>query len=358
MSSKHDLQRQAALWIRRLNDAGAASAAQADFIDWCKQSPSHISAMLELGGIREELRRLDEQPPAEDDVALAIRLLHNARHAATCNPVDSTARLPRRLSSARPKKSPGDTHQRTANMSRLLKITAATICVLMLTPLARSTLEARHPQYSTPAGESRRVILQDNTHVRLGPNTRMVVRFNRHQRLIEFSAGEAMFQVSPDPARAFLVRTDALTAHAVGTVFAVSQYQEDGVSVASVTVASGKVDVQVGHATAPTRLEDSEQAILRSGNALQTRRIDLRDELAWVDNRLVFYQGATLASAAQQFNRRNQLQIVITDPALAARPVMGTFRASDPQAFLTHFAPLVPFSIRFEHPDQARLIPL
>lgn len=353
MSSRHDLRRQAALWSRQLEEDDGSPEMRESFLDWCRQSPRHVRAMLELGCLPDELERLRDAEDL-DTAMLARRLMGNARAASAASSIHaerqhhSTIEPAHRRSSARPC---------APRIGTLVKLTAVAMGIMTLGVIGKSTLPAHPHEVITVAGESRSVILRDNTHVRLGPNTRMVARLDRQQRQVEISSGDALFDVAPDPTRPFLVRTGTLTTRALGTVFAVSHY-EDGSPFTSVTVASGRVEVQANAATAaPVELADSEHLLLRPGQGLRVSRVNLRDELAWVDNRLVFYQGVTLASAALQFNRRNQLQILIVDSALAARPIMGTFRASDPLAFLRHFAPLVPFDIQPAGPDQVRLVP-
>lgn len=353
MSSRHDLRRQAALWSRQLDSKGGSPELSISYVRWLKQSPSHVQAALELGNLPEELERLDALDAELDVDALQCRLETNARAASAAS---STQMGGRRPAMVEPLHHPQPTQPCIPRVGRLVKLTAVAVGIMTLSVIGQGTLPTHPFEVITPAGESRSVILRDNTHVRLGPNTRLITRFDRQQRLVELSGGDAMFHVTHDITRPFVVRTDMLTVRVLGTIFAVSRYGDDIAAVTSVTVSSGKVEIQQATA-APVHLEGNDQAVLQAGQALQVSRVNVRDELAWVDNRLVFYKGVTLGSAVQQFNRRNQLQIMISDQALAARPIMGTFRASDPQAFLQHFAPLVPFSIQPEGPDQVRLVP-
>jgi transmembrane sensor len=48
---------------------------------------------------------------------------------------------------------------------------------------------------------------------------------------------------------------------------------------------------------------------------------------------MVDFAGETLATAVAQVNRHNRRQIVVDDPDLASRPVVGLFRANDPNNF-------------------------
>jgi transmembrane sensor len=48
---------------------------------------------------------------------------------------------------------------------------------------------------------------------------------------------------------------------------------------------------------------------------------------------MLAFDGEPLAEAVEEINRHNQRQIAIDDSALAARPVVGIFRASDTEGF-------------------------
>jgi len=48
---------------------------------------------------------------------------------------------------------------------------------------------------------------------------------------------------------------------------------------------------------------------------------------------MVAFDGEPLAEAVAEINRHNRRHIVIDDPALAGRPVVGMFRANDLESF-------------------------
>jgi transmembrane sensor len=59
----------------------------------------------------------------------------------------------------------------------------------------------------------------------------------------------------------------------------------------------------------------------------------IEDKLTWRDGRLVF-AATSLAEVADEFNRYNHQQLVISDPAVAAIRISGTFKASNVEAFV------------------------
>lgn len=59
----------------------------------------------------------------------------------------------------------------------------------------------------------------------------------------------------------------------------------------------------------------------------------VRAALAWQERKLVFAD-TPLREVVAQFNRRNRLQLTLTDPTLAERPVGGTFAADNAEGFV------------------------
>jgi transmembrane sensor len=55
-------------------------------------------------------------------------------------------------------------------------------------------------------------------------------------------------------------------------------------------------------------------------------------QLAWREG-MVSFDGESLQTAVAEINRHNRRQIVIDDPALADKPVVGIFRATDLDGF-------------------------
>jgi len=48
---------------------------------------------------------------------------------------------------------------------------------------------------------------------------------------------------------------------------------------------------------------------------------------------MVSFDGESLRTAVAEINRHNRRQIVIEDPALASKPIVGVFRATDLEGF-------------------------
>ncbi|MBI5381597.1 MAG: FecR domain-containing protein [Opitutae bacterium] len=189
--------------------------------------------------------------------------------------------------------------------------------------------------------------LTDGSMVELNTGAEIAVRYDKHVRRVELVRGEALFRVEKDPGRPFIVRAGEIEVRAVGTAFNV-RIQSSAVEV---LVTEGKVGVddtkrnqsllpQTPTAAAPVleagqRLVVAAPADAGAAPSVQIAPVaaaEIAQSLAWRQPRLEF-DGVTLAQAAHEMNRENQLQIVVADPTLQALHVSGTFLRNDPRTF-------------------------
>jgi transmembrane sensor len=191
-------------------------------------------------------------------------------------------------------------------------------------------VRGRRQHYHSDIGELRRIALADGSTVMLNTASDMLVEFDEHQRRIALMRGEALFDVAPDPARPFVVLTEAMAVRAVGTAFDVRL----GPSHMYVTVTEGTVELRHPLATSlpeGRRVTVNQRAVVLGQGRVEVRTIaaaDAERQLAWREG-LVSFNKETLQSAVTEINRYNHRQIVIDDPVLAASPVVGVFRTTE-----------------------------
>ncbi len=198
--------------------------------------------------------------------------------------------------------------------------------------------------YTSGIGEVRRIALEDGSTLMLNTATEVTVQFSERQRNIRLIRGEALFEVAHDTVRPFLVRVNDIAVRAVGTAFAVRLEAAQ----IDVTVTEGIVEV-AEPATAPAadqaasatsrpkaqRVAANERVVIMLARAPEVRPIapaEADRQLAWREG-LVSFDGESLQTAVAQINRHNRRQIVIDDPALAEKPVVGIFHATDLDGF-------------------------
>lgn len=200
-------------------------------------------------------------------------------------------------------------------------------------------LSRRGSVYVSRVGEIRRVTLADGSRMVLNTDSMATVRFDDVEREIDLEVGEGLFQVAKDPKRPFIVRAGSVSVRAVGTVFAVRAVNQR----IDVTVTEGVVELVDASGPGPAlmrRISANEHATVMETRQLQVQHLS-RDEaerrIAWRRGVLDF-AGESLSDAVSEMNRHNRRHIVVDDPALAARPIVGLFRADDPEGFASTVA--------------------
>lgn len=177
---------------------------------------------------------------------------------------------------------------------------------------------AQHREFATRRAQRADLYLADGSRVVLNVDSRLRVptNFGKHSREVTL-VGEAYFEVASDSARPFRVITAGGIADVAGTVFVVSHYPESDAM--RVGVASGVVIVR--HDTAAsestTLSRDDVARIDRSGQVTLRRGVNMDEEIAWTEGRLVFNR-VPLRDAVPRLARWLDADIRLGDSALGS----------------------------------------
>jgi transmembrane sensor len=340
----------AAEWAVRLNERALTAQEQTELDQWLDADIRHRGALLRARAVWADLDRLS---------ALAGPTLLSSRGDGARNPVSESARqeivgiphsplLEDRQPSHSPPPSPqalragkklaASSERGGENSLRLFRnrrrFVASGVAALFLGAAGMWWVEWRDQTYVSKLGQIRQVKLSDGSRMVLNTASEATVRFDKARREIELTTGEGLFQVAKDPARPFVVRAGFVSVRAVGTVFAV---RTTGQSV-DVTVTEGVVEL-VDNSTSRggviRRIAANERATIMETSHVQVQSMphaEAERRLAWRDG-MVDFAGEPLTTAVEEINRHNHRQIVVDDPTLASRPVVGMFRATDPDNF-------------------------
>ena len=315
-NARQAIQSEAAEWVLRLDEERLTLPVRTELLRWLKQSPQHIEEFLFAAAAWRELDDIDPQKHLDVDSLIA-----EVEGNVITLDEDATDT-----------ESAGTTTRRGA---RWIGGIAATVLLTVGAVLIGSLLSPiRH--YETDLGQQTLFTLADGSIVHLNTQSELTVRMTEDSRDLELIQGEAMFEVTRDPSRPFRVRSGEITVEAIGTQFNVYR-REDGVHV---TVVEGSVKVEAMPAAKPqlaaaavTLTAGEEARSDRSGDVARIETPDVEKHTAWREQRLVF-RGDSLAAVAAEFNRYNQLQIVVVAPPSATRPITATFDAHDPESFV------------------------
>lgn len=333
---------QAAEWFIRLRDRDLTAADRRKYVRWLKYSPSHIAEFMRLCQLYGRVKRAKVPTLLPEEEASNIIALGAAEQLSLQEP---------------PRRRVFESHR--------FRFAAAACCVALMGVIANIAFSSN--TIETRLGEWRQVQLADGSVVSVGANTLLQVDFERSVRRVHLQRGEAMFQVTKDPARPFIVNADSAAVRAVGTRFGVDR-REDSVRV---TVAEGRVAVLSGvqAAAALERLVDMNVALALVKDErvdvpvnapttvpLRREKVNSMQALAWAKGQLIF-QNETLGEAVREFNRRNRVQIRVDDPAIAAWHVCCVFDAADPEAFAKVIALDDAITVVHDGPNTLRLVP-
>jgi transmembrane sensor len=144
--------------------------------------------------------------------------------------------------------------------------------------------------------------------------------------------GEAYFEVAHDASRPFVVDAGTRRITVLGTRFSV---RRDDNGQVQVIVAEGRVQVSPLDGAAAPAIISRNDSLLAAGDMVQVSHDSeqqIASRLSWRQGRLVL-DGMTLAQAAQEFNRYNRRQLIVTDPVAAQLQLGGSFNVDNIDGF-------------------------
>lgn len=312
---------------------------------------------LGRGALSRGDRRAFEHWYADPDNAAAYaaveRSWHLAGQAAAGESTSNAARRHGMIESARaggarrrPRWLPAEQSSAKANLVRTAAATALAIVTGALlwsavtfsgrttsAPDVAASQPAPPETYVTAVGERSTVTLRDGSQVSLNTDSRLRVSYSASTRRLELLAGQALFEVTTDAQRPFIVVAGNHQVVALGTAFDVrldAQTVQVTLIEGSVSVEGSAPDGKTGRAT---RLDPGQQFRADGPEAPEVRHARLEQVTSWREGRLIF-SDEPLAQAVAEVNRYSTRKIVLDDATLAALRVSGVFHTGRPDSFV------------------------
>jgi transmembrane sensor len=304
---------EAADWLVRLSSNYVSAEEQREFVAWLKRSPVRLGVYL---GVERTWASLGQVDAARriDVAALLAAPDTNVVHIGSSPP-------------------PVSVQVRTRSVITAFAASALLACA----GLIWFQLQFAN-RFTTGVGEQRTLRLSDGSTVVLNTDTTVRVSFTDAVREVRLLNGEALFNVAKNPARPFRVRSDQVVAQAVGTSFVVRRKPTETVvtviegevavvDYAQVNVASPMVLPELAvHVTAGTRADVTDNQKIRTASVANPAAVT-----AWRSGRLIF-DGEPLVNVIAEFNRYNEVQLVLENSQLSDEPISGVFDADQPLA--------------------------
>lgn len=285
----------AARWFARMHSGEATREDRQAFEAWLAQDPEHGRHYRNLGVFwdatldipEDRLRSLMAPPPAASIPAMA-----------------ATGR---------------------SQLSRRLFMGLAGGCALALIATAGLSFW-RDPvryqaEFATAQGERRQISLPDGSLIDLNTATRLTVKLQDSRREVLLHQGEALFTVSSDPQRSFVVDGGLGTVSVTGTRFNVRHEPAQ----MQVVVESGSVRVRSGHWwNAQTHDLVAGQGIgLGDGPGLGVPyAVNASNALAWQRGKIIF-ENQPLAQAVKEVNRYLERPLLLEPGDLTDKRYVG-----------------------------------
>jgi transmembrane sensor len=321
------INQEAAEWFVEIHSDVPDAATRKRFDKWLRTSPEHVRAFLEIVPIWEDATQLPLDVTATPEQFIArVRGTNNvvsmraadAPQSASRAAADHESRLARR-----------DHRDRRA-------VWAAGIGVIIAGAAAIWGYQSlSHPIYVTGVGEQRSLVLQDRSTVQLDARSIARIHFSKQERSVELLQGRALFVVTKDAARPFVVTSAGTRVRAVGTRFEV--YRKNTGTL--VTVVEGRVAVSDQWTTTAVAgsgsvsLAAGEQILIGSGTVQKVEHPDLIGATAWTQRQLAF-DSTPLAEVAEEFNRYNQRRLIIDTVRIGDLRISGLFSSADPTSLI------------------------
>jgi len=332
----NSLRQTAAHWFERAGRDDTSAETRGALKTWLDESPEHVSAY------QATFRTWSALTSAAQDPAI-LELRQEAARRLT--PTASASNRPL---------------QWIAAALIMLSLGAALWIIVPragfnFAPLAWLKNESRNPvtrSYATKTGDRLTIALDEGSQVTLNTETQLEVGFSKETRTVRLLRGQALFEVTKDKSRPFVVQTKDQRFTAVGTAFDV-RIETNQVKV---TMLEGTVRAESLAPGSPSRttITAGEQLIARAHTADHVRRVDPERETIWRHGQVIF-DNTPLGEAIIELNRYSTTHIELADPKLADLRLSGTFATGGTGAFVE--AVTAYFPIQIEHAD-ARMVTL
>jgi transmembrane sensor len=279
-------------WYVRLNDSQADAATERAWLIWLHADPRHAEAWQRVQQLQQRLAVASPQ--------LAAAALQGAR-------------------------------QGRRNALKVLGLLLG-VGVVGWQGYRASPLSA---DYATRVGERRRVTLADGSRLELNTDTRVDIRFDAVQRLIQLQQGEILVQTAQD-SRPLRVRSAEGSIRALGTRFAVRQLEDS----TRVTVEEHAVQIQPRLATTAIAQVEAGQSVEFRADQVGTVHSTPANASAWTQGMLVAVDWR-LDQLLAELSRYRHGYLGCT-PEVAGMRLSGAFNVTDDEAILASLQDALP----------------
>ncbi|MBS0333121.1 MAG: FecR domain-containing protein [Proteobacteria bacterium] len=311
---------EAARWFASLQGEAATGDDWLAFERWLQASPAHAQAYERLERLWVDL---DQAPVAKELGGRPLVAAARRRRAPALAPV-------RRQAAAR---------------RRLWVGAGGAVAAALAVAVGVSLDSAQAPAqvYRTGPGQTRTVTLADGTRIQMNAASKITVRFERDARRVELADAEAVFDVTHDAKRPFLIGAGDRQVRVVGTQF--NLRRRDGL--VDLTVSRGTVEVRPADRldAQPTRVTVGQELTHAEGQDAQVLKVaDPDAAFAWTNGQLI-YREEPLSNVAADLTRRFGVPVRAADARTAALKFSGVLVTDNEADVLRRLAAYAPVRV-------------
>lgn len=206
-------------------------------------------------------------------------------------------------------------------------IAACVVCVVLFFTY-QYTNEPAPLEFVTARGEIADFMLPDGSQITLGAKSHVLVNQNDRIRAVTQLAGDAIYKVTKDAQRPFVVSVDDVDVRVLGTVFEVLKRKTS----VKVEVAEGHVNVS-NHANYEDLTASEFVTVNDHGEFSEVGKQRSRTFANWRNQRFSF-ENTTIAEITEVLNRYRQDSIRLAHPEIGELVVTASFRLNQLNQFL------------------------
>jgi ferric-dicitrate binding protein FerR (iron transport regulator) len=187
---------------------------------------------------------------------------------------------------------------------------------------------AQEIEVLVPRGETRNILLPDNTLVYLNSDTRISYKssFGDKNREV-YLTGEAFFDVTYDERRPFLVNTPENQIHVLGTAFNVNAYPDEDLH--RISLERGKIEVSRHRQDASTMYPDQTYLLLRSSGSSKIFKTEsVEDYSSWSRGKITL-RNQRFSKMVRDLERSYNVVFHVRNEQLLSSRYTGEFSRED-----------------------------
>jgi transmembrane sensor len=318
------IENEAADWLARLDGGNLSAEDRAALRSWLSQDPEHGRTLKSYASIWVDM-----------DV-----LLNDSPNIAKTDSLNVFSQL---------------IHTKAASFA-LATIVLCAVSVIIWTK--NQSVAPETSFHVTSVGIQQVERFNDGSTAHINTDSMIETEFSDSARIVRLLRGEAMFDVTHDPERPFIVYAGNRAVRAIGTKFVVRLTSDNLI----VTVTDGQVqlskrskdtkNVMVGEEQEVILVSEGEEVEVSDKTAVpKTKEIqndELDRRLSWLKGQLVF-NNERLEQVIQEVSRYIPDKIIIDDPNLRDIRISGRFEVGDTDALLEAIE--VSFNVQASHND-------